>query len=404
MPTTVPVPTTRKRDSPPLRMQEISVFRNLGFFVPLSFCRLLSATTAGRGLPKHQVSCAPVESSHAPSIVCGHMPRGRNVAALSFERPCPPWLKPGGRKCDENLQPLYALLHKRVHFNCAHLEYVPGESTKSGLCAEQCSSDHPPDDSAGAIDTEGFVVGVDVASMTAHLLVRAPESRGFERLQVRDEALWDLGWAYGVTKVEDLKTNAVVSGESVGNVEAWLFPRSAHESSKHTLPFAIRAGHGDGDDVYVIDEGDDAIVMLTPDHFYVCGIQVTRKIVDWLDAGGCVDAMTPPPKHGTRGHTLLIAACSFADEDKIEGVVEMLLARGARADVPGVFGLTALHYAAWFGRHDAATRLLDSGANVNAVGVYQDWETSAPGNTPLDCAILGARRSVPSHAHELFTS
>jgi len=95
-----------------------------------------------------------------------------------------------------------------------------------------------------------------------------------------------------------------------------------------------------------------------------------------LDAGADLDFQRSR-EDGKKGDTPLIGAASLGAED----VALRLLAAGAKPDIRGLFGETALHWAAMLGEGRLVAELI-SGSNVN----LRDEKYNSP---PLGWAIHG---------------
>jgi hypothetical protein len=110
-----------------------------------------------------------------------------------------------------------------------------------------------------------------------------------------------------------------------------------------------------------------------------------------LDAGA-----DPEERMPAHGDSLLISAVSLT----ATGVAHVLLDRRVDIQITGLFGATALHWAAMLGQPEIVARLIAQGADVNIEdGEYgstpvgwaiHGWKDAAPGGTRLqpDCARL----------------
>lgn len=320
----------------------------------------------------------------------------------------PPWLKPNGRKCLDDAKPIFELLHRRV---CAI--WVHESKLRQFLVCKSDGQPHPieegsllnrhmADEDCVCTVVDGLIVGVDAASRKLHVMLRAIGILPMH-ITVGGECLASLG-------------------EFESDGEAWLFSTQPTREAPQ-LPCLVLEDDdqkvsktwGSWEDQDCDDNSGDAdcessfvkpMVVLYRNRTCVKKIQCSLAIQAWLDAGGDVNAMTPPPRNGKRGYTLLMAACACAPNDAMTSLVDTLLARKADVNMLGLKAVTALHCAASVGDKSVPIMklLLDARASVNMVSMQRDFagdrfgtrRTEAVAKTPLDCAL---RAGMHSTAH-----
>lgn len=103
----------------------------------------------------------------------------------------------------------------------------------------------------------------------------------------------------------------------------------------------------------------------------------SKEIAEFLIAKGA-DLNNRNNKGGTALHTALAMSSLPLNFSKCMEVFKLLIAKGSDVNIPGIYQMTPLHYAAYYGNKEAVELLIGKGADANA--------KDQSGNTPLQIA------------------